>query len=66
MMHRFGRLAVIIGILLTAVGLIAGFGAMFKDADGMAVNLLMLVPLGFALLLTGVTVTQLSRGPDDN
>ncbi len=66
MMHRIGRWTVILGILLTAIGLIAGFTAMFVDADGMAVNFLMLVPLGFAALLTGVTITQLHRDSSDN
>ncbi|WP_297529788.1 hypothetical protein [Thiohalobacter sp.] len=60
-MHRFGRYAVILGILLTAMGLLTGFSALFLDADSLAVNLLMLVPLGFAALLTGVVITQLSR-----
>jgi hypothetical protein len=60
-MHRFGQLAVYLGILLVAVGLIGGFAAMFRDADDLAVNLLVLVPLGFVALLTGVVVTQLHR-----
>ena len=60
-MHRMGRLAVYLGILLVVVGLIGGFAAMFRDADDLAVNLLMIVPLGFAALLTGVVVTQLHR-----
>jgi len=60
-MHRFGQLAVYLGILLVAVGLIGGFAAMFQDADDLAVNLLVLVPLGFVALLTGVVVTQLHR-----
>jgi hypothetical protein len=60
-MHRFGQVAVYLGIALVAVGLIGGFGAMFRNAEAMAVNLLMLVPLGFAALLTGIVVTQLHR-----
>ncbi|MBI5461805.1 MAG: hypothetical protein HY941_06425 [Gammaproteobacteria bacterium] len=60
-MHRFGQLAVALGILLVTVGLVGGFTAMFRDADGLAVNLLVLVPLGFAALLTGVVATQLHR-----
>ena len=60
-MHRVGRLAVYLGILLVAVGLVGGFGAMFRDADDVAVSLLMIVPLGFAALLTGIVVTQLHR-----
>ncbi|WJW76635.1 hypothetical protein QVG61_05975 [Thiohalobacter sp. IOR34] len=60
-----GRYAVVFGILLTAAGLIGGFTAMFQDADALAVNLLMLVPLGFAALLTGVVTTQFSRPSDE-
>ncbi len=60
-MHRVGQFAVYLGILLSAVGLIGGFTAMVRDADDLAVNLLVLVPLGFVALLTGVVVTQLHR-----
>ncbi|MDV3237915.1 MAG: hypothetical protein LOY58_03595 [Gammaproteobacteria bacterium] len=63
-MHRFGRIAVYLGILLSVIGLVGGFTAMFRDAEGIAVNLLILVPLGFVALLTGVVVTQLHR-PDE-
>lgn len=54
---------VYLGILLIATGLIGGFLALFQDADGVAVNLLMLVPLGFAALLTGTVVSQLLTPP---
>ena len=60
-MHRLGRWAVYLGILLSTVGLVGGFGALFRDAEGVAVNLLILVPLGFAALLTGVVITQLHQ-----
>ncbi|MFP5507145.1 MAG: hypothetical protein ACLGH6_13185 [Gammaproteobacteria bacterium] len=60
-MHRFGQVAVYLGIVLVVVGLVGGFGAMFRNAEGVAVNLLILVPLGFVALLTGIVVTQLHR-----
>ena len=60
-MHRFGQVAVYLGIALVVIGLVGGFGAMFRNAEDMAVNLLILVPLGFAALLTGIVVTQLHR-----
>lgn len=60
-MHRVGQIAVYLGILLVAVGVIGGFTAMFLDADIVAVNLLILAPLGFVALLTGIVVTQLHR-----
>ena len=61
LVQRLGVVSVYAGILLIAVGLIGGFGALFIDADHIAVNLLTLVPLGFAALLTGTVVTQLNR-----
>jgi uncharacterized membrane protein len=60
-MHRFGTFLVWLGVILTAVGLVFGFGAMFTDADHQAVNLLGLVPLGFMALLTGVVMVLFSR-----
>ncbi len=60
-MQRLGVVSVYAGILLITVGLIGGFGALFVDADHIAVNLLTLVPLGFAALLTGTVVSQLNR-----
>ena len=58
-MHRVGRLAVYLGVLLVVVGLVGGFIALFRDAEAIAVNLLVLVPLGFVALLTGVVITLL-------
>lgn len=60
-MHRFGSVLVWTGVILTAVGLVFGFGAMFLDADHQAVNLLGLVPLGFMALLAGVVMVLFSR-----
>ena len=64
-MERVGRFIVYLGILLVAVGLIGGFLALFQDADGLAVNLLFLVPLGFAALLTGTVISQLLTPPNN-
>ena len=58
-MARVGRYTVYLGIMLVAMGLIGGFTALFQDADGLAVNLLVLVPLGFVALLTGTVISQL-------
>ncbi len=60
-MHRVGQFAVCLGILLVTVGVVGGFSAMFKEEETLAVNLLILAPLGFVALLTGVVVTQLHR-----
>ncbi len=61
-MEQIGRYTIYAGIVLVAVGLIGGFMAMFRDADSVAVNLLVLVPLGFAALLTGTVISQLFAG----
>ena len=63
-MNLIGRLMIYLGIVMVATGLIGGFTAMFRDADSTAVNLLVLVPLGFAALLTGTVLTQLSEPRD--
>lgn len=60
-MHRLGTITLWLGALLTTVGLLFGFGAMFVDADHAAVNLLGLVPLGFMLLLAGVVMVLFSH-----
>ena len=63
-MGRLGRYTVYFGILLVATGLIGGFLALFRDADSLAVNMLVLVPVGFAALLTGTVISQLMTPPD--
>jgi len=63
-MGRLGRYTVYLGILLIAVGLIGGFLALFRDADSLAVNILVLVPVGFTALLTGTVISQLMTPPD--
>ena len=59
-MHQVGRVTIYIGILLTAIGLIIGFTAMFMDHDDFAKMFLGLVPIGFVLLLAGTVTSQLS------
>jgi hypothetical protein len=63
-MGQPGRYTVYLGIVLVAVGLIGGFLALFRDADSLAVNMLVLVPVGFAALLTGTVISQLMTPPD--
>jgi len=55
---------VYLGIVLVGVGLTGGFLALFRDADSLAVNILVLVPVGFAALLTGTVISQLMTPPD--
>ena len=61
-MYRAGRFAVWLGILLTAVGVIGGFGAMFTDHDDLAMIFLSMVPFGFVILFSGMVATLLSPG----
>ena len=63
-MGRLGRYTVYFGIVLVAVGMIGGFLALFRDADSLAVNMLILVPIGFVALLTGTVISQLMARPD--
>jgi hypothetical protein len=63
-MGRLGRYTVYLGIVLIAAGLICGFLALFRDADSLAVNILVLVPVGFVALLTGTVISQLMTPPD--
>ena len=63
-MHQVGRVTIYIGIILTAIGLIIGFTAMFMDYDDYAKMFLGLVPIGFVLLLVGTVSSQLSSPRD--
>ena len=58
-MHRAGSIATLIGILLIALGLIAGFWLLFIDRDDEAVFFLSIIPVGFVLALGGLTTTLL-------
>lgn len=64
-MHKFGVILLIVGGLLTAVGLVAGFGFMFAGIDDSAKLFLAMVPIGFVLGFAGI-VTTLMFPPDDN
>ena len=59
-MHRIGIITVWIGLLSSAIGLIAGFTS-FSSGDEDKIGFwLSLVPVGFALLLLGTVMTQMS------
>jgi len=59
-MHRLGVITTLLGLILSIVGLIAGFWKMLQGSEN-AEFWLALVPLGFVGLLLGVTLTQLSN-----
>jgi hypothetical protein len=64
MIERIGRYTAYFGGILTFLGLVIGFTAMLKGAEDLAKFFIMLVPLGFLLLFTGV-VTLFMLPPDD-
>ena len=61
MTHRLGTYALILGALLTAIGLVAGFGFMFNGYDAQAKAFLAAVPMGFVIGFLGVVMTLLSE-----
>jgi hypothetical protein len=58
-MHKAGVVVSWAGVLSTLIGLIAGFMQLLREGES---SWLGLAPMGFALLLLGVALTQLSRG----
>ena len=64
-MDRLGRYSVILGLVLTVVGLVCGFGFMFADKDDLAQFFLMIVPVGFLILFAGLS-TVVMFSPRDN
>ena len=50
-----------VALFLTVTGLVAGFGGIALGYDDAGIWWLGLIPIGFALLLAGVVMTQLSR-----
>ncbi|WP_078122032.1 hypothetical protein [Thiosocius teredinicola] len=59
-MHKLGVYALIIGAILTVVGLVVGFSYMFAGNDQMTKIFLAAVPLGFVIGFAGVVMTLFS------
>lgn len=62
---QFSKVLVVLGALMTAIGVIGGFGAMFLMKNGshsIFLDLLMLAPLGFLMAFTGITGWVISGG----
>ena len=53
-MILLGRISFVLGLVLTIIGLVAGFGLLFADIDNWAKFFLMLVPLGFVIGFAGL------------
>ena len=58
-MHKLGVISVLLGLVLSIAGMAIGFALMITRGTGL--DWLQLVPIGFVLLLFGVTLTQLSK-----
>ena len=65
-MDRIGRYSLIVGIIITVIGLILGFGFMFADKDELAKLFLMVVPLGFLLAFAGLSTIILFSPRDSD
>jgi ABC-type multidrug transport system permease subunit len=63
---RIGKSIFIIGLILTIVGLILGFGFMIYDNDKWAMRFLMAVPTGFVFLFTGLATSVMFSPRDDS
>ncbi|PIE00976.1 MAG: hypothetical protein CSA79_01660 [Thiothrix nivea] len=65
-MVLIGKICFYVGLFLTVIGIIAGFGFMFAEINDWAKFFLMVVPLGFLLLFTGLSTGLLfaPRGSD--
>lgn len=61
-MKQFAKITLIFSLIITGLGLVLGFGAMFLFPDSPAVNLLVLAPIGFLLLFASMTVWVLLGG----
>jgi uncharacterized membrane protein len=55
MIALFGKIVVVIGLVITIIGLIFGFGFMFQgDNNDLAKIFLMSIPFGFVILFFGL------------
>ncbi|PWQ98975.1 hypothetical protein [Leucothrix arctica] len=63
MAAKVGRFLFILGLIITVIGLIAGFTLMFKDYDELAKVFLMIIPIGFIIGFAGLTATLITS-PD--
>lgn len=64
MTYRIGKGLLLLGVVVTAVGLIAGFTFLFSEEDRGAKLFLGVVPPGFLLVFTGLVMTLLAEPRD--
>lgn len=58
--HRFGTVALVVGVSLVLVSLVSGFYFLMTDQDDVAKRLLPLVPVGFLIVFTGLVASLFS------
>ena len=58
-MQKLGRIVIIIGLAITAITFVAGFTTMIMEIPA-AKFFLMLIPVGFLILFTGVVMVLLT------
>lgn len=61
-MNRAFKIMLVLGIILTLVGVGVGFTAMFIDAESMAVYFIGIVPVGFLMTFASLTGWILAGG----
>lgn len=60
MTNRIGKGLLLFGVLVTMIGLVAGFAFLFTEQDERAKLFLGAVPPGFLLVFTGLVMTLLA------
>ena len=63
---RIGKSIFIIGLVLTIVGLFAGFGLLILDNAKWAIRFLMAIPTGFVFLFTGLATSVMFSPRNDS
>lgn len=64
-MHKAGKLAVIVGILLIVSGMVIGFALLFNESENAIIWLGTIIPSGFIVLFTGMVTTLISERSND-
>lgn len=54
-MNRAFKIMLMLGIVLTLVGMLVGFTAMFMDVENFAIYFIGIIPVGFLLTFASLT-----------
>ncbi|PID48743.1 MAG: hypothetical protein CR991_10085 [Proteobacteria bacterium] len=65
-MLLLGRIVFVIGLIVTIIGVVGGFGFMYADVHNWAKFCFMLSPVGFLLLFVGLSTTVLVEPRDSD